>query len=95
MSFPPRYAVLMDGAFLLRKLQDSLRSFPTADHVEAIASSIAGHECVKGLERLRVYFYHAKPATGRLTNPVSKQTLNLVIRRNSMSARWRPEILMV
>lgn len=77
MSFPPRYAVLIDGAFVLRKLQDSLRVFPTADHVEAVATSIAQHDCVKGLDRLRVYFYHAKPATGRLTNPVSKQVLNL------------------
>ena len=77
MSFPPRYAVLMDGAFLVRKLQDKLRAFPTADQVESVATAIAGHECVKGLDRLRVYFYHARPATGQLTNPLSKQTLNL------------------
>src|ERR1700730_17791147 len=77
MSFPPRYAVLMDGSFLVRKLQDKLRAFPSADQVESVATAIAGHECVKGLDRLRVYFYHARPATGQLTNPLSKQTLKL------------------
>jgi uncharacterized LabA/DUF88 family protein len=77
VSFPPRYAVLMDGAFLLRKLQESLRAFPTADQVEAIATSIAAHDCIKGLDRLRVYFCHARPATGRLINPISKLAVNL------------------
>lgn len=77
MSFPLRYAVLIDGGFLLRKLENRLREFPTADQVESVATSIARHDCVRGLERLRVYFYHARPATGNLVNPLSKVTTNL------------------
>jgi hypothetical protein len=56
MSFSPRYAVLIDGAFLVHKLQQKLRAFPTADHVEDVAGAIGNHDCVRGLDRLRVYF---------------------------------------
>lgn len=77
MSFPPRYAVLIDGAFLVWKLQERLHAFPTADQVETVPTAIASHDCVKGLDRLRVYFYHARPATGKLTNPLSKQVVHL------------------
>lgn len=45
--------------------------------MESVASAIGCHDCVKALDRLRVYFYHARPATGRLINPVNKLTLNL------------------
>jgi len=76
MSFSPRYAVLIDGAFLVHKLQQKLRAFPTADHVEDVAGAIGNHDCVRGLDRLRVYFYHA-PASGKLANPLSKQSLDL------------------
>lgn len=54
-----------------------LHAFPTADQVEAVPTAIAAHDCVKGLDRLRVYFYHARPATGSLTNPLSGQQINL------------------
>jgi uncharacterized LabA/DUF88 family protein len=77
MSFPPRYAVLIDGGFLIVKLQQRLRAFPSADHVQAVSDAIAAHECIKNLDRLRVYFYHARPATGSLTNPINKQVTNL------------------
>jgi uncharacterized LabA/DUF88 family protein len=77
MSYPLRYAVLIDGGFLIVKLQQRLRAFPSADHVEAVSNAIAAHECIKNLERLRVYFYHARPATGKITNPISKQVTNL------------------
>jgi uncharacterized LabA/DUF88 family protein len=77
VSFPRRYATLIDGGFLLRKLENKLKKFPTADQVEAVASSIAQHSCVQGLHRLRVYFYHARPATGILTNPLNKAQTDL------------------
>ena len=37
----------------------------------------AAHPCVAGLTRLRVYFYHAHPATGILRNPISGIDTNL------------------
>lgn len=77
MSFPPRYAVLIDGAFLVRKLQAQLRTFPTADHVEYVANAFANHDSVSGLDRVRVCFYHARPASAVLLNPLSNRRLNL------------------
>jgi uncharacterized LabA/DUF88 family protein len=79
MSFPARYAVLLDGGFLIRKLCERTRprTFPTATDVEAVATAIATHSCVAGLTRLRVYFYHAHPATGILRNPISGIETNL------------------
>jgi len=77
MAFPPRYVLLIDGAFLIRKLERRLGFFPQAAHVDALAASIARNECVRGLSCLRTYFYHARPAAGVLTNPLSKQSLSL------------------
>jgi len=79
MSFPARYAILLDGGFVIRKLCERTRprTFPTATDVEAVASAIAEHSCVAGLTRLRIYFYHAHPATGILRNPISGIETNL------------------
>lgn len=79
MSFPARYAVLLDGGFLIRKLSDRTRPriFPSAADIAGVATAIAAHSCVTGLTRLRTYFYHAHPATGTLRNPISGAEINL------------------
>lgn len=79
MSYPLRYAVLIDGGFVIQKLceRTNPKQFPPADDIEAIADSIAAHECVAGQTRLRIYFYHAKPATGVLKNPLDGSRLDL------------------
>ena len=69
--------MLLDGAFVIRKLGAALGAFPTAQDVDALATAIGAHDCVSGLSRLRVYFYHARPATGVLVNPISKQQIEL------------------
>src|SRR5689334_5375335 len=77
VSFPLRYATLLDGAFVIRKLESKLGRFPTVDDIRALAASVDKHECVAGLSRLRVYFYHSRPAGGTLVNPVSKRRVSL------------------
>lgn len=79
MSYPPRYAVLIDGAFAIQKLSERTRpkGFPSANDIEAIADAISAHACVAGQTRLRTYFYHAKPATGVLVNPLDGSRTNL------------------
>jgi len=79
MSFPLRYAVLLDGAFVIKKLCDRAcpKVFPTADEIEAVANTISAHPCVAGQTRLRIYFYHARPATGVLRNPISRDEIDL------------------
>ncbi len=48
MSCPARYAVLMDGAFVIRKLESRLRRFPTALEIQSVADAISRHEFVAG-----------------------------------------------
>jgi uncharacterized LabA/DUF88 family protein len=73
----PRFAILIDGAFAIRKLATRCRAFPKSADIEAVAAAIANHDCVRGLSRLRVYFYHAHPATQVLINPISKRKVAL------------------
>lgn len=79
MNFPPRFALLLDGAFVVKKLQERsrARTFPDADAIEVECNRIRGHNQLSQLELLRVYFYHARPATDTITNPLSRQTTNL------------------
>ena len=61
MSYPPRYALLLDGAFVIRKLFEKAkpRTFPTAAEIESLSASLGKHECVAGQTRLRTDFDHA------------------------------------
>ena len=79
MSFPSRYAVLLDGGFVIRKLSGRTRPkvFPTADDIEAISNALEAHPCVANQTRIRNYFYHAQPATGVLQNPISGIRIDL------------------
>jgi uncharacterized LabA/DUF88 family protein len=77
MSCTLRHAVLIDGAFLIRKFQSKTGSFPTASDVQVFADSISNHEFLSGHARLRVYFYHAHPTAGTVFNPISRRRLSL------------------
>jgi uncharacterized LabA/DUF88 family protein len=77
MSFPARYAILLDGGFVIKKLQALTGRFPVASDVEQLCNDLRAHPGVKDLELLRIYFYHAQPANGVLANPIDKSTLNL------------------
>jgi hypothetical protein len=77
MTYLPRYATLMDGAFVIRKLERQLRRFPTAADIESISDVITRDQCIAGLSRLRVYFYHSRPASDVVTNPISKSKVAL------------------
>ncbi len=69
----------MDGGFVTQKLGERTkpRSFPSADDVEALSNAVRSHPCVSGQTLLRIYFYHARPATGVLTNPLNGEKIDL------------------
>lgn len=77
MSFPPRFAILLDGGFVIKKLQQSNRHFPTANEIEQISVDIARLQELRDYELLRNYFYHASPASDVITNPLDGAQLNL------------------
>lgn len=77
MSFPPRYAILLDGAFVNVKLKALLRRFPTSQDIVDLCESVKGHPDFSELQLLRSYFYHAPPARGKLTNPLDRKEYEL------------------
>jgi hypothetical protein len=76
MTFP-KFAILMDGGFVTKKLQPRLGQFPAARDIQAEVDRISGDPWLKGHALLRVYFYDAAPATGRLINPIDGSPVDL------------------
>jgi uncharacterized LabA/DUF88 family protein len=77
MSFPLRYATLLDGGFVIKKLQQAHHHFPTAEEVEQLCTATAAHTHLASYELLRNYFYHATPARDVLTNPLDGSKMDL------------------
>lgn len=79
-----RYSILIDGGFFVRRLRHRLGRRPEVeDVIDAIATL---QESFRLFDLLRIYYYDAKPATGRLVHPISGVETNLanteVFRRN-------------
>ena len=73
-----KYALLVDGAFACKRLYRALGNrHPAAHDVIAACQRIRSHPALKDGELLRIHYYDAPPAAGRLTNPVSGKALNL------------------
>jgi uncharacterized LabA/DUF88 family protein len=72
-----RFAILLDGAFVIKKLQGSLRHFPEAADIETVCEHIKIHPALADFSLLRVYFYHAPPAKDELVNPLNHAFTNL------------------
>lgn len=77
MPYPPRFAILLDGGFVIKKLRVQLGRFPTAEDVESECGRIMEEPELKRLQLLRIYFYDAPPADGQLKNPLDGATVNL------------------
>jgi len=77
MSPASRYAILLDGGFVIKKLQSSLKYFPSADDIEQACSRIRQHPALADHPLLRLYFYHAPPAREELYNPLDQSRLDL------------------
>lgn len=85
---PGRFAVLLDGGFVRRKLgrrkrasgasgvgvlRESEQAFPTAEDVLGYVAQLAAHPRLAGLELLRIYFYDAPPLGGTERVPISRK----------------------
>jgi uncharacterized LabA/DUF88 family protein len=74
-----KYALLVDGGFIIKKYNVRKRTFPIAHDIERICQDIGGADELSDASLFRTYFYHAPPATGKLTNPLDRSELNLGI----------------
>lgn len=72
-----RFAVLLDGGFLFKKLQRHLGRFPTAEEVDQASRDIVSDPALSGRELLRIYFYDAPPSQRKLNNPLDQHQLDL------------------
>jgi uncharacterized LabA/DUF88 family protein len=73
----PYFAILLDGAFVIKKLQIRLQRFPSAVDIRQLCVRIGELDELRDRKLLRIYFYHAQPAEGILVNPIDKSRLDL------------------
>jgi uncharacterized LabA/DUF88 family protein len=73
----PKYAILIDGGFMTKKLSSRLGRFPQVGDVEAECARIRANPAVTGHDLLRIYFYDARPASNTLTNPIDRSVTQL------------------
>lgn len=73
----PLYAVLLDGGFVIKKLQGRLRHFPRDQDVIDECNRIKSRPELDGYELLRIYFYHAMPPSITIENPIDNSPVDL------------------
>ena len=74
---PSKFAILVDGGFVKKKLKARNHHFPTIIEISAEIERIKAHPSLSASRLLRVYFYDAPPASGTLQNPISNAVLDL------------------
>jgi len=72
-----RYAILLDGGFVTKKLQQKLGRAALADDIVALCDEIRARDELKSYELLRTYFYDAPPSLESVSYPVSGQRYQL------------------
>jgi uncharacterized LabA/DUF88 family protein len=77
MAALQNYAILIDGAFAIRRLKSVNRRFPTVADIEGECERLKNHEQLRALSLLRIYFYDAAPSAKVLKNPIDGSILNL------------------
>lgn len=75
--FLARYAILLDGGFVTRKLQEKLKKPATADDIMALCDEIRANDHLKHYELLRIYYYDAPPSGETISRPVSGEDFPL------------------
>lgn len=76
---PMKFAILVDGGFLSKALGSVLRPrrAPDVEDILLACNKVREHPKLSGHELLRILFYDAPPATGQITNPLSREQVNL------------------
>jgi len=72
-----KYAILIDGPFAIKVLASNFRRFPAVRDVRGLVDQIDCDPHVSNLRLLRSYFHHALPASGRVTNPLDGNMIDL------------------
>jgi uncharacterized LabA/DUF88 family protein len=66
-----KVAILIDGAFLNKKLQIRLKRFPEAEDIISHCSSLLKSASIKDYDLFRIYYYDVLPYEKRIENPIN------------------------
>ena len=72
-----RFAILLDGGFVEKRLASRSRRHPDPADILAECARIRAHPLLRGRELLRVYYYDAPPAIGSAVHPCTGQPVIL------------------
>jgi uncharacterized LabA/DUF88 family protein len=67
-------AILIDGGFAKKKLQQKNKRFPTVEDVVALAMATMAKPALAGYSLFRIYYYDAPPYDGTARNPIDGST---------------------
>ena len=76
---PEKIALLLDGGFVKKKLENSLGRFPTVQDIISMCDTILQKPRLNGTILFRVYYYDAPPYQGKGWNPVSGKVLDFSV----------------
>lgn len=71
-----RVALLLDGGFVKKKLEETLHHFPGVADVVGLCGSLVGKPELQSTELFRIYYYDAPPYEGSARNPISNINTN-------------------
>jgi len=72
-----KYAILIDGGFINKKIQSKKKHFPTAEDIINECERIKNLPSLKNLSLLRIYYYHAPPLSEKIENPIDNAVTDL------------------
>ncbi len=72
VSATVRYAILLDGEYIKKRLSRQLGRRAQAADIIAHIQEIRDHHLVAGLSLYRIFYYTADPVAGTATHPLSK-----------------------
>lgn len=88
-----KFAVLLDGGFVTKKLQEKLGGYPALADVELECKRIASHPALSCCSLLRFYFYDAPPLQKIIQNPIDQFKLDLGKSQRAREAQSLQEAL--
>ena len=73
---PEKVAILLDGGFVKKKLQQQHTRFPTTQDVVEVCTLVMGKQRLAGTTLFRAFYYDAPPYEGRSRNPINQAVLD-------------------
>lgn len=71
-----RFALLLDGGFVKKRLAERLHRFPTASDISAWIDTLVVHPDLEDARLFRIYWYDADPFGQKRNNPIDGRQLN-------------------